>query len=60
MATTATLRTKPESANQAELDNLAEDFFNLAETQLAKMAPERRETVVASIHATAESLRAEK
>jgi hypothetical protein len=60
MATAATLRKNPESQHQTELDNLAEDFFNLAETQLAKMDSERREAVVASIHATAESLRAER
>ncbi len=60
MATAATLRKKPEYSKQAELDNLAEDFFDLAETQLAKMKPERREKVIASIHATAENLRAEK
>jgi hypothetical protein len=60
MATAATLRKKPDSSNRAELDNLAGNFFKLAETRLAKMAPERREAVVASVHATAESLRAEK
>ena len=60
MATAATLRKKTDSSNQAELDHLAEDFFNLAETQLAKMGTDRRKTVIANIHATAESLRAKK
>jgi len=48
------------AANQTELDDLAKDFFELAETQLGKMNPEERESVIASIHATAESLRAER
>ena len=58
MDTATPLRKKPETSNQAELDRLAEDFFGLAESQLVKMKPEERETVIASIHATAESLRA--
>ncbi len=60
MATAATLQKKPEYSKQAQLDDLADDFFCLAETQLAKMDAEQRESVVASIHATAEGLRAEK
>jgi hypothetical protein len=60
MAATAPVQKTPNCSNQAELDSLAEDFFHLAESQLAKMKPEERETVIASIHATAESLRAEK
>jgi hypothetical protein len=51
---------KPESSNQTELENLAEGFFQVAESQLAKMDPNERKTVVASIHATAESLRLER
>jgi len=60
MATAAPVQKKPDSLNRTELDCLAEDFFLLAQEQLAKMGPEERETVIASIHATAESLRAEK
>ena len=60
MATATSPEKKAASVNQVELDRLAEDFFNLAETQLAKMEPEERETVIASIHATAESLRAKR
>jgi len=44
--------------DQLELERLAEDFFNLAETEVGKMQPEQRAMVVASIHATAESHRA--
>jgi len=57
---TATSVEKKVAANQTELDDLAKDFFELAETQLGKMNPEERESVIASIHATAESLRAER
>jgi hypothetical protein len=60
MASTASLQQSPDTMGQSELELLAHDFFALAETQLAKMDPEQRESVVASIHATAESLRAEK
>jgi hypothetical protein len=42
------------------LDRLGEDLFHLAESQLAKMTPDNRESVIASIHATAEGLRAKK
>ena len=60
MATATSVQKKPESLNQAELESLAEDFFEVAETQLAKMDPKERKAVIASIHATAESLRAER
>jgi hypothetical protein len=60
MATATSSEKKVASVNQVELDRLAADFFHLAETQLGKMAPEERESVLASIHATAESLRAER
>jgi hypothetical protein len=60
MPTAAAVQTKPQEKQQAELDRLGEDFFNLAEEQLAKMEPDKRETVIASIHATAETLRAAK
>jgi hypothetical protein len=59
MATTAPIQRK-RASKQGELDRLAEDFFALTECQLAKMEPDERERVIASIHATAESLRAEK
>jgi hypothetical protein len=59
MATIAPVQRKRVS-KQDELDRLAEDFFALTESQLAKMEPDDREKVIASIHATAESLRAEK
>lgn len=57
MATSTSLLTTPVSVNQTEIDRLAEDFLLLAETQLAKMEPKARVTVLASIHASAESLR---
>ncbi len=60
MATATPVEKKTDAARQAELDGLAADFFEAAETQLAKMGPEQRKSVVASIHATAESLRAKK
>lgn len=60
MATAMSEQKKPESLNEAELESLAEDFFQVAETQLGKMDPEERKAVIASIHATAESLRAER
>ena len=60
MATTAMLQQKPDTLNESDLELLATDFFNLAESQLSDMEPERRETVIASIHATAENLRAGK
>lgn len=59
MATTAPIQRK-RASKQDELDRLAEDFFALTENQLKKMGSEERERVIASIHATAESLRAEK
>jgi hypothetical protein len=59
MATIAPVQ-KRRASKQDELDRLAEDFLELTEGQLAKMGPEERERVIASIHATAESLRAEK
>jgi hypothetical protein len=59
MATSAPTQTKPE-LDQMELDRLGEDLFHLAESQLAEMAPEDRDLVIASIHATAEGLRAKK
>jgi hypothetical protein len=57
---TATSVHKQQSVNEFELKSLAEDIFELAETQLSKMSSEERKSVIASIHATAESLRAEK
>ncbi len=60
MASTATVQANPESANQNELDRLAEDFFQLADEQLSQMESSRREIVISRIHTTAESLRAEK
>ena len=60
MATAAPIQKKPEPVNQAELESLGQDFFRLAEGQLAKMKPAQRERAIASIHATAQSLRAEK
>jgi len=60
MATATSLHSKPKPMKEAELANLAEDFFDLAETQLAKMSPEERKDAIASIRATAESLRAGK
>ncbi|MGD0799365.1 MAG: hypothetical protein ABR910_16740 [Acidobacteriaceae bacterium] len=59
MATTAPIQRK-RASKQYELDRLAEDFFALTESQLKQMGSEERERVIASIHATAESLRAEK
>ena len=59
MATSAPTQTRPE-LDQMELDRLGEDLFHLAESQLAQMTPDDRESVVASIHATAEGLRAKK
>ena len=47
----------PETQSNPEMDALADAFFNLAEAQLAKMTPERREEVVKSIHATADDIR---
>jgi ribosomal protein L11 len=47
---------KAKSFNQVGLENLAKDFFEVAETQLAKMDTMERKNVIASIHATAESL----
>jgi len=55
----APTQTKPE-LDQIEMDRLGEDLFHLAESQLAKMTPDDRESVIASIHATAEDLRAKK
>jgi hypothetical protein len=54
MATTAMAQRKRDS-KQDELDRLAKDFFELTESQLAKMGSEERERVIASIHATAET-----
>jgi len=48
-----------ESLNRAELDRLAEDFFDATQTQLAKMDGKERKAVIASFHNTAESLRTE-
>ena len=59
MATATPLRTKPKSA-KAEMDDLVQNVFDLTETQLAKLAPDQRKAAIASIHATAESLRAGK
>jgi hypothetical protein len=59
MATIAPVQ-KKQNSNHDDLDRLAEDFFNLAESQLEKMETDEREGVIASIHATAESLRTEK
>jgi hypothetical protein len=59
MATIAPVQ-KDLDSKQEELDRLAKDFFDLTESQLAKMTPEERERVIVSVHATAESLRAEK
>ena len=56
----ASVQKKPESLNQSEFESLASDFLQVAETQLAKMDPKERKTAIASIHATAESLRAER
>jgi hypothetical protein len=60
MAIAMSVEKKAGAINQAELDDLAKDFFELAETQLAKMKPEDRQSVIASVHATAENLRAER
>jgi hypothetical protein len=56
MATTAPIQ-KRQDTKQDELDRLAKDFFELTESQLAKMGSEERERVIASIHATAETCR---
>jgi len=48
---------QPQSLNNGELELLAADFFEVAETQLVKMDPRERKAIIASIHATAESLR---
>ena len=60
MASVAQMQSSPESTQESELDRLAEDFFKLAETQLATMSVEDRGKAIASIHATAEGLRAAK
>ena len=60
MATAAPVQNQAKSDHQAELDRLAADFFQLAESQLEAMPAEKRKTVIASIHATAENLRATK
>jgi hypothetical protein len=54
MATIAPVEKRRDS-KQDELDRLAKDFFELTEGQLAKMKPDEREKVIASIHATAET-----
>lgn len=59
MATSAPTQSNIE-LDQMGLDRLGEDLFHLAESQLAKMTPDNRESVIASIHATAEGLRAKK
>jgi hypothetical protein len=49
----------PQETNEvAEMDALVNELFELKEKQLATMTPERREEVLADIHATAERLRA--
>jgi CHASE3 domain sensor protein len=60
MATATPVEKKTDAAHQAALDTLAADFFEAAEAELEKMESEERERVVASIHATAESLRAKR
>jgi hypothetical protein len=60
MATATPVEKKIDAAHQAQLDRLAADFFDAAEEQLAKMSPQERKSVVASIHATDESLRAKR
>jgi hypothetical protein len=55
MATTASIA--PKAADESELEQFAEHLFDVAQSQLAKMTPEKREEVVASIHATAENIR---
>ncbi len=60
MATATPVEKKMDAAHQAQLDRLAADFFEASETQLAEMDPEQRKSVVDSIHATAESLRAKR
>jgi hypothetical protein len=59
MATIAPVQ-KRQDSKLDEMDRLARDFFELTEGQLAKMKPDEREKVIASIHAPAEGLRAEK
>jgi len=49
--------TKPIDFKDAESMQLADDFFDLVETQLKKMSARQRNTIVAGIHATAEALR---
>jgi hypothetical protein len=55
MATTASIAPNP--VNETELEQFADHLFDVAQSQLAKMTPEKREEVVASIHAIAEKIR---
>jgi hypothetical protein len=57
MATSAPTPTNLD-LDRTELDRLGDDLFHLAKSQLAKMAQDDRASVIASIHATAEGLRA--